>query len=264
MEPVFNRRTDRPALVVGAGPSLQRNIDDIEPPLYTVVAVDKVVPKLIDKRIAIDYIVALNSVPTDIEKWLKPANDGNLDEFTTLVVPCTVDPAAYAHWAGPLTFINAEVGTGIHQRIESECGYPPIVIGSNAGVFAYFMAMYLGHNPIGYCGMDFSFETRQEVLNKYVLTGMRDMDPAFGGWSPQIPENYSFIEMTDRNGDVRFLDLGWLDMAETFQEIIKAHREMFDIETYNCTEGGINYSQYVHDIPLKEFNQLCANHMGSP
>lgn len=251
MMPVYNRNTDIPALVVGAGPSLKRNIGDIESGFYTVIAVDKAVPKLIDAGVSIDYIVALNSVPTDVEKWIAPANKHNADEFTTLVMPCTVDPETYAYWDGPKMFINAEVGTGIHMRVEAECQYLPLVIGSNAGAFAYFMAMYLGHNPIAMCGMDFSFLTRKEVMDKYIMDYRPDIspikDPVYGP--------YSLVEMTDINGAVRFLDIGWLDMAETFQEIIKTHRQMYDIETYNCTEGGINYSDYVHATTLKEFNK---------
>jgi hypothetical protein len=273
MRPVFMRSTGNPALVVGAGPSLGRNIRDIDPNLYTIIAVDKVVPKLVEWEIYPDYIVALNSVPTDVEKWIAPANGESC-----LVMPCVIEPEAYAHWDGPTLFINSEVSTKIHYRVEAECGYPPLVIGSNAGTFAYFMAMYLGHNPIAYCGMDFSFLTRKEVMDKYI-TGYEDFFA--DTWRGPYPEStifshkvgvpdkrpvygpYSIIEMTDHNGDVRFLDIGWLNMAETFQEVIKAHREMYDIETYACTEGGINYSQYVHDKTLKEFNAICANLMES-
>jgi hypothetical protein len=239
--PMFRRSTDRPALVVGAGPSLDRNIGDIEPMFYDIVAVDKVVPKLVQNCILPDYVVALNSVPTDVEKWLKPLNDVEFDDRPnpTLVMPCTIHPEAYAHWGGEIRFINSEVSTGIHQRIKSECGYMPLVVGSNAGTFAYFLAMYLGYNPIAYCGIDFSFLSREEVLRTH-----------------DYPTNYNVIEMTDINGDVRFLDIGWLDMAETFQEVIKAHRQMYNIETFACTEGGICYSQYVNVRTLKEFNAL--------
>jgi hypothetical protein len=155
-------------------------------------------------------------------------------------MPCTVDPATYSHWKGSKVFINSNVSTNIHERIQAETGYPPLGVGANAGTFGLQMAYYLGHNPVAYCGMDFSFLTREEVLKRQ-----------------DYPTNYNIIEMTDRNGEVRFLDIGWLSMAEAFQDAVQSYRQMFGIETYACTEGGVNYSQHVHDMSLKEFDQLC-------
>lgn len=239
LQPKFNRKTDLPALVVGAGPSLKKNIDDIDAALYDVIAVDKVVPRLLDAGVRIDYIVALNSEPTDVRKWLYHADDPDV----TLVMPCTVDPATYEDWmGGDVLFINCDLGTGIHNRILSETGYPVLNIGSNAGTFGYFLALYLGHNPIAYCGIDFSFLKKEDVLKTH-----------------DYPTNYNFIEMTDRNGDVRYLDIGWLDMAESFQDSVRLFRQQAGIETYNVTEGGINYSQYVYDETLKDFNRKCAD-----
>jgi hypothetical protein len=236
LQPKLNRTPDLPALVVGAGPSLNNNIGDIDQYLYDIIAVDKVVPRLVANGIVPDYIVALNSVPTDVKKWIDCADEPDV----TLVMPCTVDPATYEDWVGgEMMFINCPLDTGISMRNTSECNYPSLGIGSNAGTFGWFMALYLGHNPIAYCGIDFSFLTKEEVLRTH-----------------DYPTNYNIIEMTDRNGDVRYLDIGWLDMAESFQDSVRLYRELGNIETYNVTEGGINYSQYVHDKTLKEFNQL--------
>jgi len=235
--PRFNRVADKPVLVVGAGPSLNKNITDIDPELYDIIAVDKVVPKLVHEGIYPNYIVALNSVPTDVEDWIRPARGRS-----TLVMPCTVDPATYAHWRGSKLFINSDVVTNIQERIQAETGYPPLGVGANAGTFGLQMAYYLGYNPVAYAGMDFSFLTREDVLRRQ-----------------DYPTNYNVIEMTDRNGDVRFLDIGWLSMAEAFQDSVRSYRQMFGIGTHNCTEGGVNYSQHVHDTSLKEFDQLCEN-----
>lgn len=223
----------RPALCVGAGPSLNKNIDQIDPFLYEIVACDKTVPRLWDKKMFPQYIVALNSVPTDVRKWLEPAVNKS-----KLVVPCVVWPETLDGWDDEhILFINSENATGIHERIEAELGIPRLVIGSNAGTFAYIVACYSFHNPVAYVGMDFSFTSRAAVIDR------------------QDPRRYTLVEMTDSNGDVRYLDIGWLDMADAFQTWVKFFQEWGGISTVNCTEGGINYSQYTEQMTLMQFNQ---------
>ena len=227
-----------PCLVVGAGPSVMKNLADIDRSLYTIIACDKITPKLIARSIVPDFICALNAAHTDVKEWLKPANMQGVG----LIVPCGVNPEAYEDWNGGLLFVNAVTSSGLHERVKAECGYRDIVIGSNAGTFAYTMAVFLGYNPIAYMGLDFSFLTKEQVLAKY-------------DFNEYDPPSYNVLEMTDINGDVRWLDLGWFDMAQAFQEKARDYVQFFGIRTINCTEGGINYSPYCGSMTLKTFNE---------
>ena len=239
-----------PCLVVGAGPSVNKNLADIDRSLYTIIACDKITPKLIARDIVPDFICALNAAHTDVKEWLKPANMQGVD----LIVPCGVNPEAYEDWNGGLLFINAVTSSGLHERVKAECGYRDVVIGSNAGTFAYTMAVYLGYNPIAYMGLDFSFLAREEVMRKYFKPEQIEI---FGETIKFLrPEaGYNILEMTDINGDVRYLDLGWFDMAQAFQEKARDYAQFFGIRTINCTEGGINYSPYCGSMTLKTFNE---------
>lgn len=223
----------RPALCVGAGPSLQKNIGDIDARLYDLISCDKVVPKLAEIGITPTYIVALNSAPTPVREWLAPALNK-----CKLVVPCVVHPTTIEGWKDEnIIWINNMVVTMLHETIEAELKMPPLVIGSNAGTFAYLIATYTFHNPISYSGLDFSFTSKRAVLDR------------------QDARKYNYIEMTDVNGDARWLDLGWWDMAQAFQDWVRFYAEMFGTRTVNCTEGGINYSSYTDQMSLKEFNK---------
>jgi hypothetical protein len=254
-----------PCLCIGAGPSLDKNIGDIDHDLYEVIACDKTVPRLVDAGIIPDYIVAMNSVETDVRDWLRPALNQS-----KLVVPCVVWPETLDGWDDEhLNFVNSQTATKIHERIEEELSIPRIVVGSNAGTFSYITACYTYHNPIAYIGMDFSFLSKARVMKKYIV-GYKDVGQ--GDWVGPCPDNvilshridvpnkhpiygqYNYIEMTDVNGDVRFLDLGWLDMADSFQLWVKFFKEWSGIITVNCTEGGINYSQYTEQMTLRQFN----------
>lgn len=250
------------AMVVGAGPSWKKNIMDLDPSLYVIVACDKMVPRLVEQGIIPEIVVALNAEPTDVKKWIDPIKN---ERKTTLVMPAGVHPNTYDDWAGHIFWVNAMVPTGLHKRVERETRLTPMVIGSNAGTFAYMIASAIGYNPIGYMGLDFSFLTREEVMRKYmigqdtvgeisiasdkiIITSKESM--------PIYAKQYNIIEMTDVNGDVRWLDIGWFDMAVAFQEHVKRAEQWYDTKTFNCTEGGINISRYSEETTIKEFNRM--------
>lgn len=226
----------RPALCVGAGPSLGKNIDKIDPKLYDVIACDKISGRLVEVGVIPKYIVALNAALTDVKIWLEKANNN----VTTLVMPIGVNPITYEGWNGKRLFVNAVTTTRLHERVSAEIGVPSYIIGSNAGTFAYVTACMTMHNPIAYIGMDFSFLSRREVIEK------------------QDPRHYNVLEMSDVNGETRYLNLGWFDMAEAFQEMCMTHAQWFGVETFNCTEGGVNYSQWVNQMPLTDFNEALV------
>lgn len=237
-----NPNVFRPALCIGAGPSLRKNIGDVKAGLYEIIVCDKAAPWIIDKGIVPEYVVALNAEHTEVGWWLQKANN----KKTTLIVPLGVHPDTYAHWDGPIKFINAVTASGLHERATSELNIPPITIGSNAGTFAYNVAAMTNHNPIGYIGMDFSFLQECNVLAKQ-----------------NYPKRFNVIKMTDINGDVRYLDIGWFDMAQAFQEAAFRYGQWNGIRTYNCTEGGINYSEHCGQKTLKQFNEMIEEEMTS-
>jgi hypothetical protein len=222
----------KPVLCVGAGPSLRENLRHIDDSLYKIIACDKAVPALVRKGVTIDYIVAMNAAPTAVREWLEPANDG----YPTLIVPCGVNPEAYQDWKGKLQFVNAVTSTGLHDRVTSELGLLPMVIGSNAGAFSYCMAWYMGFNPIAYCAMDFCFERKMDIL--------RSIEDS----------NYNILEMNDVRRRKRWLTLGWFFMADAFQDRVKAANHQ-GVRTVNCTEGGINYSNYTERLSLVEYGR---------
>jgi hypothetical protein len=232
----------RPCVAVGAGPSRIKNMQNLDPELYDIIACDKVAPELMNLGITPTYIVALNAAQTDVRKWLEPAVNKSI-----LVMPCGVHPETYEGWRPELVrFINNSLATELNLRVESELGLPTLVIGSNAGTFAYLLGVYTMHNPVAYIGMDFSFTSRRAVIDY------------------QDPRKYNVIEMTDlwKGEEVRFTDLGWWDMVLAFQDWVKVYKEYWGIRTINCTEGGVNYSQYCESMSLEEFSDMLRGKGG--
>lgn len=253
------------ALCIGAGPSLKKNIGDIREELYTLVACDKTCPRLVELGMAPDYVVALNAAHTDVQKWLEPVSMPGV----TLIVPCGVHPEAVVGWKGSIQWINAVLPTGLQMRVWHETGHIPRTIGSNAGTFSFLMAAEMGFNPVAYIGMDFSFLTREEVMRKYIThytDGMElEMDPIPANWTkckrkpckiPHHAKQYNVLEMTDIVDDVRWLDIGWWDMAQAFQAHVKRMGNDNGTKTYCCVEGGINASRYSEIMRLNDFNNM--------
>jgi len=225
---------NRAALCVGAGPSLKKNIDDIDHKLYDIICCDKMAGKLYDMGQKLKFVVALNAEATNVQQWLEPIDDPSV----TLVVPCGVHPEAYENWCGKLIFINAVTPTGLDKRVHAETGHYPMLVGSNAGTFAFLLATYLGYDPIAYVGLDFSFLTKEEVERNVKVSG----------------EPYNIVELTDSNGDVRYTTLGWVYMVDSFQEHCK-RLNMNERTIVSAVEGGINNSDYVHMMTLRDFNK---------
>ena len=269
MQTVAKATDCRPCVAVGAGPSRIKNINNLESELYDIIACDKVTPELMNLGITPTYIVALNAAQTDVRKWLEPAVNKSI-----LVMPCGVHPETYEGWRPELVrFINNSLATELNLRIESELGLPTYVIGSNAGTFSYLLGVYTLHNPVAYIGMDFSFKTRGEVMKKYgemecsmiTVDGDHPELTTEQHWIIPFPkEKYNIVEMTDlwKGEEVRYTDLGWWDMVLAFQEWVKVYNEYWGIRTINCTEGGVNYSQYVESMSLQEFNEMLRGKGG--
>jgi hypothetical protein len=125
------------------------------------------------------------------------------------------------------------------------------------------MAATIGLDPIGYIGLDFSYLTREEVMKRFVV---RYEEQPHGQYytgepikKPIFSKEYNILEMGGIDGETRWLDLGWFDMAQAFQEHCRDMRDFRRIRTVNCTEGGINASKYVEIMTLKEFNEALRS-----
>jgi len=268
---VLEKRTKegkpKAGLVVGAGPSLKKNLKDIDPSLYRIICCEKISSKLVDMGIIPEFVVALNAEPTDVRKWLEAVSRPGV----TLIVPCGVDPEAIKGWKGHIQWVNAITPTGLHERVahETHGALQPMAIGSNAGTFGYVVAAEgFRLDPVAYIGLDFSFLTREEVTKRFIV-GYYDnlkvdqarlkelgIEPPVTKEGPLYSKEYNVLEMGDINGETRWLDLGWFDMAQAFQERVRRMQDWYDTRTVNCTEGGINASKYVDVMTLAEFNKL--------
>jgi len=224
---IINIHYGSPAVVIGAGPSLPKNsylLTKLKPNTITVCC-DKAVPNV---PITPTYVVALNSEETDVNKWIAPAS-----QKSTLILPFSVYPRTGENWQSDIIWVNLNLPISETEMLK-QMGYPPLIGGSNTGVFSYLLAVEFGCNPIVLVGMDYSFKTRKEVEQR------------------QDKHHYLIWEGTDINGEVRYGTWDWYDSYVAFCEYAEKAYQRRGTITINCTEGGFLYdNRRIIAMPLK-------------
>ncbi|MBC8392112.1 MAG: DUF115 domain-containing protein, partial [Deltaproteobacteria bacterium] len=206
----------RPAIVIGAGPSLNKNIRFLKEAFHKalLVSVDAALKPLLEAGIK-------PHITTNIERTKGQdaffSNLNNLEDTFFVFCPL-VPPLTYDAYKGPK--IIAHRYEGIMEWIESEKG----VLGGGplVGNFTFSIARYLGCNPIILVGQDLSFKTTGSTHVKGMVFGNREN---YRKNMSEVEGNYGEILMTNR----------------TFAEA-KASLEIqidnFDGLCINATEGG--------------------------
>lgn len=226
---------DTVAVVVGAGPTLRKNLehyDSLAAMRCHYFCTDKAFP-ILSKHVRPNYVTALNakSPNKEVKGWWAQAPTNE----SILIMPITADPVTHENWRGRKCFVNCDLPIELTQTIVEQTGLKAIPGGSNVGVFSYLMATRLGYKNIILLGMDYSFETREQVIRKY---------------SPGEP--YIIFEHRDEKGNVRWSSWDWFDSAVAFFEYAR-HFRRTGVRTINCTEGGIIYDgEFIEDMSLEE------------
>jgi hypothetical protein len=224
------------AVIIGAGPSLARNLEDLVKyaPLDRchVFCTDKAFP-MVSKILKPAYVTALNAQSPDdeVSGWWKSGDS----KESTLIMPITADPITLDVWNGNYCLVNCALPLDLTDTIAKETGLNAIPGGTNVGVFSYLMASRMGYKTLMLLGMDYSFASREQVVRKY---------------APNEP--YIIFEHRDFKGEVRWASWDWFDSAISFFEYAR-FLSRNGIRTINSTEGGIVYDgEYIEAWSIKE------------
>ncbi len=200
-----DRFKDCPAIVCGAGPSLQ--------------AVEGELKGLENKALILaggSAIAALSAM--NITPHLLYAIDPNPEEFTRLAfhtaynVPlifgCRLEPDVFYSHAGPVGYLTTGTGGAIEKWMEDKLGIEDYQVLKGLGeealsitTIAFMNAIYFGCNPIILAGVDLSFDTGK----RYSTGVISDL-------------HCSLEEKTDQSGDTVWAEDGLATMTKWFME----------------------------------------------
>lgn len=142
-----------PALVIGAGPSLEDNLDLVKElaPSCVTVAVDAALPSLLDAGLTPDFVCTLDVIGQKAET-LAACNDGRMPLISLL----STHPDLIDAWSGPRALLadGHPLAQWMAPNLPNQMPLPDL---GNVAHLAFASASALGCQPIGLVGIDYTF-----------------------------------------------------------------------------------------------------------
>ena len=236
----------RPAIIVSAGPSIEKNFHLLKEAKgkAIIIAVDVVVPTLLPAGIIPDFIVALEAN----RKLYRAFENNPLLKFCPLICSTEVDYETIASlYPGPV-FLNLSnphpVLRWLHKYWEDK-GFVAQP-GGSVSHMAFALAEYMGANIIALMGQDLSF---REKLHAGDVTGLFYSENDVEEHRRRNPI------VKDIFGEERYTMGQFLGFRTSFEEAIKRFAGI----VINATEGGLPI-EGAKTMRLKDFiDEYCGS-----
>lgn len=175
IRPLRGKFRDIPVILVGAGPSLDRNIEFLHNAAgkSVVIASDAALKPLLEEKIVPSFVVCLDPQP-EISKFFQ-----GLDTYSlNLIAPTIVHPKVLSVWQGRIIFYNKHapdilVLTKIKEIAKNIW---PLTPGGSVLSIAYDFAFQIGGNPIIFTGQDLSYPKGKGYSNRTIYDELNQRD----------------------------------------------------------------------------------------
>jgi len=227
-----NRFANIPAVIVGAGPSLDKNahlLKDIQDKAV-IIASDSVLGKLFAMDIKPHFVCCIDFLEYNYQKKF----EGIDPALTSLIYNQTCffkAPASFDRSRRYATMIPTKVSQWISRIFTGDIG--TIEAGQTVTHMAFNAGNYMGCNPVILVGQDLSFPDKET-------------DHAEGCSTWKVEGN-QLIEEKDIYGNSCYTILTFLSMRHIFENKIRDLSKT----VINATEGGLNISG-ARNMPLKD------------
>jgi len=227
------------AVCVSAGPSLVKNVHLLKDPAIrkniVVIAVQTALKPLLDRGITPDFVTALDysAICRRFYESLPPM------PRTTLVAEAKAHPVILESYPGPTRLLYNKFNDQLLGDAAPQI--PAITAGATVAHLSFYLAQFLGCDPIAFIGQDLAFSN-----GLYYCPGTAVHDV----WSSELNpfstiENYEWERVvrhkshlsrqTDQNGQPAFSDEQMMTYLKQFErDFDEAEQRVLD-----CTEGGM-------------------------
>lgn len=225
----------RAGIVVGAGPGIERNCALLREHGDAVVFVcDRGRDRLVSLGVTPDFVVTTDPSAATASFFAGPG----IERETLLASTYTPKETLALPWKQVVFYNTQDKDPDYMAEARRICGRAAFIPGGFiVSNFAFALADLMGCRPVCFAGVDLSAP---------------EPEP---GW--EDTENYLLLELTDGR---RFhtlksflLSLEWIDGY-----VAHRRREERGFEAFNCTEGGMLYSDNIKGMPLADFLQVCS------
>lgn len=244
----FNKYKNIPAVIVSAGPSLEKNITKLKEMKNKalIIAVDTAMKPLYSRNISPHFVITIDPQKKN-SKYFRNVNFKD----AVLIAESSVDKEAIDSFNGEIYFINS-IFPLAKYFMESLGNRGDITTGGSVSTAAYDFAIKVGANPIIMVGLDLSFPNYQtHIKGSYheenFFTEIYKLDSydsriykvLIGGNLREEKNIYKEKVWTDSRFDMY---KNWFE-----EQCIKNNK----IKFYNATEGGITING-MDNIKLEE------------
>jgi hypothetical protein len=173
---LFNINQYKPAVVIGAGPSLQHNANALKN-RGGILAISCLhnFHFFEDRGIDIDYYVTLDAGPIVLEEISEGGKKTEKEYWDAtknkkLIAFIGSDPQLWEKWQGEIYLFNAPIPDENYAKILSNMEEMSVYIsngGNVLGACLYIAKAIMGSNPIAFLGADFSFGYNSGAGHKF-------------------------------------------------------------------------------------------------
>lgn len=248
---IKNKYVGKPAIIVSAGPSLNKNISQLKNAQgkAIIIAVDTTLKILLKEGIVPDFVCSVERIEKVYEYFYKNVTVPNT---VTLVAPPLLDPRIFEEFQGEL-MLPFRLGVGEYKWLKSifnvdDDGF--IEMGTSCAHVAFGLAMHLGASPIILMGQDLAY-------------GQENQTHALGAYNDSNQNNNDSIENEVTEGyydETVNTTKTWLQFKIWFEtKIIE-----YGLNVINATEGGAKI-YHTTQMPLKDaINKYCTEKINEP
>ena len=249
---LFNQFENIPAIICGAGPSLEKNIQLLKTlgDKALIIAGGTAVNALNSYHVFPHLTVGVDPNQTQLMRLL-----GNNAYETPFFYRNRIFPEALNLHSGEKLYVTGAGGYQIPRLFEKRFDVQdssPIDEGYNVINFSVSIAKALGCNPIILCGMDLAYTNNQSYLPGIKFHALHNYKRTFITKGPQD----ELIGFKDIYGNSTTTLWKWINEASWYTYFAKSNP---DITLINATEGGIGFPDIVNmnleDVALKYFKK---------
>jgi hypothetical protein len=244
----------KPAVIVAAGPSLNKNINQLKQikNRAVVIAVDTIADRLIKEGIIPDFVC---SIEREKETYTYFYEGKYFPKETTLVGPLLLYPKIFEEFPGDIAIpMRHNVGEYIWLRdilgLSSDSEFS---MGLSCAHVAFGFAVHIGASPIILVGQDLAFGSSKEQSH---AGGTIYDDKNF---VQQVFSNIETVEVEGYYGQKVLSTRTWVNFKKWFEnEIIQK-----DLFVINATEGGARIENTIQKPLAEAIEEYCQTEIGS-
>ena len=254
---------DKPAIIVGAGPSLNKNIHLLKEAKgkALIIAVDAALAPVLNNEIIPDMVIT-----TDGGDITKKFYEGYYEVDTynkkladvVLAAPPQIQPEILNNWPGKILITPDEIKGGARENylrwIEDNSEYKGrLPSGGSVSNFAFTLAYFLEADPIIFVGQDLAFSN-----NKTHAEGCYYDETVEENKKNNPDRNWVYFEVEDINGNKVTTRSDYYSYLRWFNRSFKYLNKKDPDKTFiDATEGGANIDETAIMSLKQTIKQYC-------